>query len=87
MAQEPGGPQPVGTRAVGITTALRLSYVSIAWGTLSGATAVAVGIASYSLAVVGIGLNGPVPETWVEAKEAPCLTISSFAWPRSSVPE
>ena len=57
MAQEPGGPQPVGTRAVGITTALRLSYVSIAWGTLSGATAVAVGIASYSLAVVGIGLN------------------------------
>jgi divalent metal cation (Fe/Co/Zn/Cd) transporter len=40
-----------------IDQALRLSYLSVGWGALSGVASVGIGLSRHSLSVVGVGLN------------------------------
>ena len=46
-----------GHRPALIQQALRLSYLSVAWGALSGVLSVGIGLSRHSLSVVGVGLN------------------------------
>jgi divalent metal cation (Fe/Co/Zn/Cd) transporter len=46
-----------GPRPALIDQALRLSYLSVGWGALSGVLSVGIGLSRHSLSVVGVGLN------------------------------
>jgi divalent metal cation (Fe/Co/Zn/Cd) transporter len=50
-------PHPTSSRERLVAAALRLTYITIAWGVGAGSVAIAEGVAKGSLGVVGLGLN------------------------------
>ncbi len=50
-------PRAQADRSALLDLALRLSWASVAWATISGTASLAVGVIDHSLAITGVGLN------------------------------